>query len=134
MKKAIWLLLMVGIFLIGSVSQVLAENNKAEGITSETPRSLQSEQSFFSKDNLNLLAADKDKDKDRDKDRDRDRDKDRDRDRDRDKDRDRDRDKNKDKNKPDCSKFQYKTCISNPHCCWKSSNSQTGHCVNCNCR
>jgi hypothetical protein len=122
MKRAICLLLLVGVFLIGSVSQVLAENNKAEGITSETPMSLQSEPSFFSKDNLNLLAADKDKDRDRD------------RDRDKDKDRDRDRDKDRDKNKPDCSKFQHKTCISNPHCCWESSNSQTGHCVNCNWR
>jgi hypothetical protein len=124
MKKVICLLLLVGIFLISAGSQAWAEEKNAEGIKSDTPMSLQSEKSFFSKDNLNLLAAEKDRDKDRDRDRDRDRDKDKDRDRDRD----------RDKNKPDCSKFQYKTCISNPHCCWASSNSHTGHCVNCNCR
>jgi len=107
MKKAIGLLFLVGVFLIGVGSQVLAENNKAEGITSETSMSFQSEESFFSNDNLILLAANQDKeDKDKDKDK-------------------------GNKNKPDCSKFKEKTCRSNPHCCWHSNNSGPGYCRSC---
>jgi hypothetical protein len=106
MKRAICLLLMAGIFLIGVGSQALAENNKAEGITAETSISLKGEQSFFSKDNLNLLA-----------------------------DNDKDKDKDKNKNKPKCEQYPNKTsCSNHPPCCWESSNSQPGHCVNCNSR
>jgi hypothetical protein len=57
MKKAACLLLLLGILMWGSVSSVLAEKSQAEGIRSGTSISDQAENSFFSKDNLNLLAA-----------------------------------------------------------------------------
>jgi hypothetical protein len=55
MKKAICLLLLLGIFLGGSGLQAWADNNKPEGITSESPMSLQGENPPMVKDLL-LLA------------------------------------------------------------------------------
>ena len=49
-------LFIFGVLMIGTVSQGLSENNKAEGITSGASMSDQSERPFFSKDNLILLA------------------------------------------------------------------------------
>lgn len=56
MKKSVCLFLLVVVLLIGTVSQVLAEDKKAEGITSGISMSDQSEKPFFFKDNPILLA------------------------------------------------------------------------------
>jgi hypothetical protein len=121
MKKGICVSLLLGVLLIGAFSQVLAENNKAEGITSESSMSIQSEESFFSQDNLILLAVAQDKDKHEDKDKHPDRDK------------HQNKDKHHDKPKPNCTSFKVQACFSHwPKCCWVNSNSQSwGHCDNC---
>jgi hypothetical protein len=56
MKKAICLLLLLGVFLSGASLQAWADSNKPDGITSESPRSLQGENNPGTKDFL-LLAA-----------------------------------------------------------------------------
>jgi hypothetical protein len=115
MKKTIYVLMVVGFFLIGAVPQVLGEDTKTEGITSETSLSVQSEQSFFSQDNSILLAAYEKNGRENDRYKDRDEDRDHDRDRDRD--------------NPDCSKLNSKACERNHHCSWISKNSKPGRCV-----
>ena len=58
MKKRMMICLFIfGVLMIGTVSQGLSENNKAEGITSGASMSDQSDKPFFSKDKLILLAA-----------------------------------------------------------------------------
>jgi len=132
MKKGICLLFVLVIFLTGTASQVLAENIKVEGVSPETSKPIQHEQSLMSNDKIFLLASNQDRDHDRGQDRDRDRDRGQDGDRDRDRGQDGDRDRDQHKHRPNCGQFNKQACNSHyPDCCWASCNSHSGNCVPC---
>ena len=112
MKKGICLLFVLVIFLTGTASQVLAENIKVEGVSPETSKPIQHEQSLMSNDKIFLLASNQDRDHDRGQDGDRDRD--------------------RHKHRPNCGQFNKQACNSHyPDCCWASCNSHSGNCVPC---